>query len=56
MNKTFLLVLAVIALAASIGMKIMSKDAALTELEDFWWTPLPLALILLILANRKAKV
>lgn len=55
MNKTLLLVLAVLALAASIGMKVMSKDSALTELEDFWWIPLPLALILLILANKKSK-
>lgn len=54
MNKTLLLVLAVIAIAASVGMKIMSKDSALTELEDFWWIPLPLALVFLVLANRKS--
>lgn len=55
MNKTFLLILAVIAIAASVGMKIMSKDSAMTELKDFWWIPLPLALILLVLANKKSK-
>ena len=53
MNKTLLLMLAVLAVAASIGMKVMSKDSHLTELADFWWTPLPLALILLLLANKK---
>ena len=55
MNRTVLLVIAVLALTASIGMKVMAKDSHLTELADYWWIPLPLALICLIVANAPKK-
>jgi hypothetical protein len=53
MNKNVLLVIAVLAIAASIAMKVMAKNSHLTELATYWWIPLPLALICLILASTK---
>ncbi len=47
-KKAIFAILGVIALAASAGMYIMGKDSHLTELKDFWWMPLPLAVLLFI--------
>jgi len=55
MNKSVLYVIAVIAIAVSIGLKVMSRNARTTELADYWWIPLPLALICLIAAEAKKK-
>jgi hypothetical protein len=53
MNKTVLLVIAILAIAASIAMKVMAKSSHLTELDSYWWIPLPLALICLVIAASK---
>ena len=46
MNKTFLLVLGFLALTASLAMKILgNKSSHLSELQQYWWIPLPLALL-----------
>ncbi len=49
-------VLGVLSLLASFAMYMIgSNNDHLTELKDFWWTPLPLAAIFLILAVRASK-
>jgi hypothetical protein len=53
MSKNILLVVAVLAIAASIFMKVMARNSHLTELASYWWIPLPLALICLIFAGSK---
>jgi hypothetical protein len=52
MNKTFLAVLVVLCLGASWWMKKNAKGH-LTELKDFWWIPIPLAIILLLIVIRQ---
>ena len=55
MNKTVLIVIAVLAITASVAMKVMAKDSHLTELADYWWIPLPIALLCLIGASVQKK-
>ena len=46
-------ILGVLALVASAAMYFIGKNNNhLTELKDFWWMPLPLAAILLLLAAK----
>lgn len=55
MNKTFLLIIAVLALTAAVAMKVMARNSHLTELADYWWIPLPIALICVILVGAGKK-
>ncbi|HMI79824.1 MAG TPA: hypothetical protein VK484_13585 [Ferruginibacter sp.] len=55
-KKTIYAILTVLLLAASITMYMAGKNSAnLSELKDFWWMPLPLAAIFLLLASRAKK-
>ena len=54
MNKKVVFgILGVLCLVASIAMYMVGKNSShLSELKDFWWMPLPLAAILLLLAAK----
>jgi magnesium-transporting ATPase (P-type) len=56
-KKTVFGIIAVIAIIASVAMyKVGHSSSHLSELKDFWWTPLPLAAIcLLIVVSSKPK-
>lgn len=52
-KKVFYL-LGALCIAASFTMYYLGKNSGnLTELRDFWWIPLPLAALLLLIANKK---
>jgi hypothetical protein len=53
MNKKLVLsIVGILALTASIGMFVTgTTNDRLTELKQYWWIPLPLALICFVLAN-----
>jgi hypothetical protein len=52
-KKTLFVALGVVCLAASAAMYFIGKNSIhLSELKDFWWIPLPLAALALLLANR----
>jgi hypothetical protein len=52
-KKTLFAILGVLCIAASIGMYMVGKNSShLSELKDFWWIPLPLGAICLLLANK----
>lgn len=54
--RTVFLVVAVLALVASIAMYMLGTTSShLTELKQFWWAPLPVAVIFLLLASRKRQ-
>lgn len=54
MTKRTYYILGVICIIAAGAMYFLGKeDPKLTELKDFWWIPVPLAALFLILANRK---
>jgi hypothetical protein len=57
MNKrTIYSVVAALAIAASATMYIVGKDSShLSELRDFWWYPLPIALLCLVGAAAGKK-
>ncbi len=49
-------IIGVLAIIASIVMFMMgNKSSHLSELKDFWWTPLPLAVICFLVAGTKKK-
>jgi len=50
-KKTVFITLGVLCLIASVAMYVIGgNNANLTELKEFWWIPLPLAAISLLLA------
>lgn len=52
--KVFLIILAVLCIAASVVMYIVGSDSShLSELKDFWYVPLPLAVVALLGAFKK---
>ncbi len=52
-RKSFFGILGVLCIAASVTMYLMGKNNShLTELNDFWWMPLPVGAIALLLASR----
>ena len=54
MNKKTLFYLGVLCIIASVAMYFIGKQSAnLSELSDFWWIPLPIGALLLIVANMK---
>lgn len=55
-KKLFFVVIGVLAIIASIVMYIMGKNSShLTELKDFWWYPLPLAVICFLIVASPGK-
>lgn len=51
-RKSFFMIIAVLCIAASVAMYILGKNNDhLTELNSFWWIPLPLAAISLLVAT-----
>jgi hypothetical protein len=55
MNKKIVfLVIGILAIVAAVVMKKMSNDSHLTELKDFWWVPLPLALVCFLVAAKNS--
>lgn len=53
-RKIFYL-LGALCLVAAAAMYFIGKDSShLSELKDFWWMPLPLGALLLLLANKKS--
>ena len=52
-KKRIYSLLALLCIAAAIVMYVMgNKNDHLTELKDFWWMPLPLGALLLLMASR----
>ena len=46
-------ILGVLCIVASVAMYMIGKNSShLSELKDFWWMPLPLAAIALLLAAK----
>lgn len=53
-KKSLFYILGVLCIIASIAMYLIGKGSShLSELSDFWWIPLPLGALALLLANRK---
>ena len=54
MNKKVVFgALGVLCLVASVAMYMIgNNNGHLTELKDYWWMPLPLAAILLLLSSK----
>lgn len=51
--KIFLIILSILCFGASIAMYVIGNDSShLSELKDYWFIPLPLGLIVLIVALR----
>jgi hypothetical protein len=54
--KRFAIIMAVLCVAASIVMyKVGNSSSHLSELADFWWVPLPLAILALLMGMRNTK-
>lgn len=54
MSKSLFTILGLLALIAAGAMYYVGKSSShLSELKDFWWIPVPLGLLLLILGNKK---
>ncbi len=55
-KKIFFSIIGLLAVIASIVMYKMGKNSShLSELKDFWWYPLPLAVICFLVAVSKKK-
>ncbi len=53
-NKKVLTILGALCFATAAAMYVIGSNSShLTELKDFFWVPLPLGLLLLIIAGRK---
>ncbi len=53
-RKSLFFLLGALCIIASIAMYMIGKNSShLSELSDFWWMPLPLAALALLIANRK---
>jgi len=54
-NKKLFYVLGVLCIIAAAAMYFIGKGSShLSELSDYWWIPLPLGALLLLLANKKS--
>lgn len=54
MKKGLLFILAIICIIASVAMYIIGNDSShLSELKDFWYVPLPLALVAILGAIKQ---
>lgn len=55
-KKIFFGIVGLLAVIASIVMYRMGKNSShLSELKNFWWYPLPLAVICFLIAGTKKK-
>jgi len=55
-KKVFFGIVGLLAVIASVVMYRMGKNSShLSELKDFWWYPLPLAVICFLVAGTKKK-
>jgi len=53
-KKSLFYFLGVLCLIASAAMYFIGKQSShLSELSDFWWIPLPIGALALLMANRK---
>jgi hypothetical protein len=53
-KKSLFYILGVLCLVAAAAMYFIGKDSShLSELKDFWWIPLPLGALCLLMASRK---
>jgi hypothetical protein len=53
-KKSLFYILGVLCLVASAAMYFIGKESShLSELQDFWWIPLPFGALALMIANRK---
>lgn len=53
-KKSLFYILGVLCLVASAAMYYIGKSSGhLSELKDFWWIPLPLGALALLMASRK---
>ena len=53
-KKSLFYILGVLCIVASVAMYFIGKESAnLSELKEFWWIPLPIGALALLLANRK---
>ncbi len=56
MNKKIIFgAVGILAIVASVVMYKMSRNSHTTELKDYWWIPLPLGFLCLIIANSKKE-
>ena len=54
MNKTILIIIGFVALIAAGAMRIVGGNSShLSELRDYWWIPLPVALVCFLAAMKK---
>jgi len=52
-RKRLFFLLGTLCIAASMLMYLVGKNSShLSELSDFWWIPLPLAALALLVANK----
>ena len=52
-KKVFYLIGVICIIAAAAMYYLGKEDSKLSELQDFWWIPLPLAALALLIANKK---
>jgi hypothetical protein len=53
-KKSLFYILGVLCIIASAAMYFIGKNSShLSELADFWWIPLPLGALALLIANKK---
>jgi len=55
MSKKVIVIIGIIALLAAVAMKYMGRSSHLTELQEYWWAPLPVTLICMIVVARKSS-
>jgi hypothetical protein len=54
-KKSLFYALGLLCIVASVTMYMVGKTSShLSELKDFWWIPLPLAAIALLLASKRS--
>jgi hypothetical protein len=54
-RKSLFYGLGLLCIIASIAMYLIGKNSShLSELKDFWWVPLPLGAISLLLASKRS--
>jgi hypothetical protein len=55
-KKNVFAIIGLLAIVASVVMYWMGKNSShLTELRNFWWYPLPLAVVCFLIAGTKKK-
>jgi hypothetical protein len=54
MNDKFLNIISILCVVASVGMYVVGSNSGhLSELQDFFWVPLPLGIGTFLLAKKK---